>query len=127
MNRQTTPIRTAIYARVGAGKQGGGCTAQIQQLKEYVENDARRSLNGVYADDGVSANAHRPQWEQLLADCDAGKYDEILAVSLSRLERNSSKFSQLVGRLANANVRIATMQEDHTRLSLISGSVMNDG
>jgi len=127
MNKQTTPIRTAIYARVDAGKQGGECAAQIQRLKEYVAKDAHRSLDGVYADDGVPANAHRPEWEKLLADCDAGKYDELLAVNLSRLERNPYRLRQITERLTNANVRIVTMQGDHTLLSLILGSVMNDG
>lgn len=127
MSKQTGPIRTAIYARVDAGKQGDECAEQVQRLKTHIAQDADRRLMGVYVDDGVPANAYRPEWEKLLADCDAGRYDEILAVSLSRLERKTYKLRQSKERLTRSNVRIVTMQGDHTLLPLISGSVMNDG
>lgn len=127
MNKQVTPMRTAIYARVDAGKQGDECAAQIQRLKEFIEKDTHLILAGVYADDGLPASAYRPAWERLLADCDAGKYDEILAVNLSRLERNSFKLGQITDRLANANVRIITLKEDCGLLPLILGSVIADG
>lgn len=127
MSKQVTPIRTAIYARVDAGKQGDECAAQIQRLKEFIEKDTHLILAGVYADDGLPANAPRPEWVKLLSDCDAGQYDAILAMSLSRLERTTFKLGQITDRLANANVRIITLKEDCGLLQLISGRVMSDG
>ena len=127
MNKQATPIRTAIYARVDAGKQGDECAAQIQRLKEFIGQNTHLILAGVYADDGLPANAPRPEWKKLLADCDAGQYDAILAMSLSRLERSTFKLVQITDRLANANVRIITLKEDCGLLQLISGRVMSDG
>lgn len=127
MNKQATPIRTAIYVRVDAGKQGDECAAQVQRLKEFIEKDTHLILAGVYADDGLPANAPRPEWEKLLADCDAGQYDAIFAMSLSRLERSTFKLVQITDRLANANVRIITLKEDCGLLPLILGSVIADG
>lgn len=127
MNKQKAPIRTAIYARVDAGKQGDECATQIQRLKEFIEKDTHLILAGVYADDGLPANAPRPEWEKLLADCDAGQYDAILAMSLSRLERSTFKLVQITDRLAKANVRIITLKEDCGLLPLILGSVIANG
>lgn len=127
MNKQATPIRTAIYARVDAGKHGDECAAQIQRLKEFIEKGAHLILARVYADDGLPAIAPRPGREKLLADCDADQYDAILAMSLSRLERSTFKLGQITGRLANANVRIITLKEDCGLLPLILGSVIADG
>ena len=127
MNQQATPIRTAIYARVDAGKQGDECAAQIQRLKEFIEKDTHLILAGVYADDGLPANAPRPEWVKLLSDCDAGQYDAILAMSLSRLERSTFKIGQITSRLTNAKVRIITLKEDCGLLPLILGSVIADG
>lgn len=84
--------KTAIYARLSVednGKDGDSLKAQIQYLKEYLEDKPQMELCGIFADNGFSGtNYDRPEFQKMMDLVKKGKIHCILVKDLSRLGRN---------------------------------------
>lgn len=81
-------MRVAIYARVSTGEQ-----TTENQLRELEQVAAQRGWDvvAIYDDNGISGakgREHRKQFDQLLRDATAGKFDLIATWSVDRLGRS---------------------------------------
>ena len=84
--------RVAAYARVSSGKdaQLRSLSVQISYYNEYIGNRGDWQLVKIYADEAMTGTRDdRPQFQQLLTDCRAGKIDMVITKSVTRLARNT--------------------------------------
>ncbi len=84
-------IRVAIYARVSTEEQavhGFSIEAQLNTLRNYCSMYGKKVVKE-YVDAGISGKsiAGRYELQQLLKDCEAGEFDEVLVWKISRLAR----------------------------------------
>ena len=85
--------RTAIYCRVDRGGEPQArreaLSAQRRRLEEYAGAEGLLVV-GCYEDDGFSGHdLHRPGLTELVRDGDAGRFEQVLAVSRGRLYRGN--------------------------------------
>lgn len=92
-NRLDEPkeIRVALYARVSTEEQavhGFSIDAQLNTLRNYCSMYGKKVVKE-YVDRGISGKsiAGRYELQQLLKDCEAGEFDEVLVWKISRLAR----------------------------------------
>ena len=84
--------RVAAYARVSSGKDAmlHSLASQVEYYSNYIRRHPGWEYVGVYADEAkTGTKGSREQFQQLLADCKAGKIDHIVTKSISRLARNT--------------------------------------
>jgi len=108
-------MKAAIYSRKSkfTGK-GESVENQIQLCREYgmkylgiIEADFV-----IYEDEGFSGgNTNRPQFQKMLKDAGARKFDVLICYRLDRLSRNVSDFSQLIKDLNRFNVNFVSIRE----------------
>ena len=86
------PQRVAIYVRVStdSSKQTMSYELQKKYYEEFVVRHPRWTLVKIYADEGISGTSlnHRDGFNEMIADCKAGKIDMIITKSVSRFARN---------------------------------------
>ena len=92
MARQTEPKITALYSRLSHEDELQGESNSILNQKLLLESYAKQhgftSLKW-YTDDGFSgANFDRPDFQEMLADIEAGKIGTVIVKDMSRLGRN---------------------------------------
>ncbi len=89
--QKTGPTRVAIYLR---------CSTDDQKHGDFTTIDTQREINlrhvtelggtfaGEYVDEGRSGtNLKRPDWQRLLRDAEAGKFDAVCCTYMSHLAR----------------------------------------
>ena len=85
--------RVAAYARVSMETDLllHSLSAQVSHFSSLIQGNAGWEYVGVYADSGVTGTSteHRDEFKRLLADCDAGLIDIVLAKSISRFARDT--------------------------------------
>ncbi len=94
--------RVAAYARVSLDKEAmlHSLAAQVSYYSELIRRHSEWEYAGVYADEGLTGTkGNRPQFQQLIADCRAGKVDMILVKSISRFARNTVTLLETVREL----------------------------
>ena len=86
-------VRTAVYARVSTrtDEQLESLAAQKEYYENLVMNNPEWTLAGIYVDEGITGTSYkkREQFKAMIADCKAGKIDQIITKSLSRFARNT--------------------------------------
>ena len=85
-------LRVCIYARVSSKSDETEMSyhQQVTYLTEYVQNQPNWELTEVYADYGISGYKNkRPEFQRMIADARAGKFDLIIVKSMSRFARNT--------------------------------------
>ena len=85
-------LRVCIYARVSSisDEMMSSYHQQVTYLKEYVESRPEWELTEIYADKGISGyKSKRPEFQRLLTDARAGKFDLVVVKSISRFARNT--------------------------------------
>jgi len=91
-NMTESTKRAVIYCRVSTedqAKEGVSLEAQESTLRKWVTHRGY-SLNGVYVDDGYTGtNDKRPEFQALVRDAEAGKFDIVVVAKLDRLMRNT--------------------------------------
>ncbi|MHB1154153.1 MAG: recombinase family protein [Eubacteriales bacterium] len=108
--------RVAAYCRVSTDSEEQMNSYKSQ--KEYYENKIRANQDwvfaGIYADEGISGITakKRPQFMQMIADCEAKKVDYILTKSVSRFARNTSEFLEYVRVLKKHGIGIYFEKEN---------------
>ena len=85
--------RAAIYVRLPVeDKQSGTASIETQQLiiAQFLERYPEISVYHTYIDNGATGtNFHRPGFQQMLSDIEAGFVNCVIVKDLSRLGRNT--------------------------------------
>ena len=107
--RQPKLKRVAAYARVSSGKDAmlHSLAAQVEYYSNYIRRHPGWEYVGVYADEAKTGTKDsREQFQQLLADCKAGKIDHIVTKSISRLARNTVTLLETVRELKAMGISV---------------------
>ncbi|GAB3776607.1 DNA invertase Pin-like site-specific DNA recombinase [Nocardioides ginsengisegetis] len=120
-------MKVAIYCRISQDNTGEGlgvsrqledCAALAEQLGwEVVE---------VYTDNDISAMSSkpRPAYRRMLADCDAGHIEGIVAWHADRMYRKATDLGELVDVCKRNNVQIATVKAGTIDLTTPTGRLV---
>lgn len=97
----TTPkgTRAAIYARISRDQQGQGLGVERQeQLCRELAKSLGLNVGEVYTDNDISAYSgrHRPAYERLLTDIQAGQIDAVLCYHSDRLMRRTRELERYI-------------------------------
>lgn len=113
--------RVAAYARVSLESENllHSLSAQISYYSELIQNNSDWEYTGVYADRFVSGTGtvKRPEFQRLIADCDAGLVDIVLVKSISRFARNTVDLLNTVRHLKHLGVDVRFEKEGISSLS----------
>lgn len=85
---KSQPLRAALYVRCSTSKQEDSPDRQRSQAIPYLEGQGY-VLAGEYVDDGIAGDEfeRRPDFQRLLRDARARKFDVLVADELSRISR----------------------------------------
>ena len=107
--------RVAAYARVSVETDLllHSLSAQVSHYSRLIQGNSEWEYAGIYADSGVSGTSveHREEFKRLLADCDAGMIDIVLAKSVSRFARNTVDLLETVRHLKDIGVEVRFERE----------------
>ena len=84
--------RVAAYTRVSSAKDTmlNSLSNQVHAYSSMIQANPEWEYAGVYIDEGITGTKEeRPGFQQMMADCRAGKIDLILTKSISRFARNT--------------------------------------
>ena len=112
--------RTAAYARVSCGKDEmlHSLAAQVSFYSELIQSKPEWEYAGVYADEAETGTKDsRPEFQQLIDDCRAGKIDLIITKSISRFARNTVDLLQTVRELKALGVSVFFEEQNLNSLS----------
>ena len=80
--------KVAAYARVSKDTEQlmRSLSAQVSYYSSLIQNTPEWEYAGVYVDAGITGTsaAARPEFQRLIADCEAGKIIIVLTKSISR-------------------------------------------
>ena len=125
----TETKRVAVYARVSTDNVQQTSSYELQ--KNYYEDQVKRHPNwtlvGIYPDEGISGTSlqHRAKFNQMIADCRAGKIDLIITKSVSRFARNIVDCISLVRELASLNPPVGVFFESENIFTLKDNTEMS--
>ena len=91
--------RVAAYARVSSGKDAmlHSLSAQVSYYSDLIQNHGDWLYTGVYSDEAKTGTKDsRAGFQNLVADCRAGKIDMVITKSISRFARNTVTLLQTV-------------------------------
>ena len=84
--------KVAAYARVSreSDRLNHSLSAQVSYYSNLIQKNPEWEFAGIFADSGISGTgtAKRPEFQRMLAECEAGHIDIILTKSISRFARN---------------------------------------
>lgn len=107
--------RVAAYARVSMETELllHSLSAQVSHYSKLIQSNPEWEYAGVYADEGVTgtSTAHRDEFNRLMADCNAGKIDIVLAKSISRFARDTVDCLNAVRHLKEIGVEVRFERE----------------
>ncbi len=97
----------AVYARYSSDNQREeSIVAQLRACREFCKRK-NYSIIKEYADEAYTGtNDNRPQFQQMLADAEAGLFEVIVAHKLDRIGRNAYDFYKNSHRLQEAGVQM---------------------
>lgn len=118
----TLPKRTrvAAYARVSSGKDTmlNSLSTQINHYKKYITDNQSWIFAGVYADEALTGTKEdRDEFQQLIADCSAGKIDMVITKSISRFARNTVTLLKTIRELKELKVDVYFEEQNIHTLS----------
>lgn len=112
-------LRVALYIRVSTEEQvlhGYSLQTQEEVLTQYARDHGYKIVN-IYRDEGHSARKSalkRPVMQELLADVEAGKIDQILFIKLDRWFRNVREYHKIQEILERHNVTWQATMENYS-------------
>ena len=113
--KETALLRVAAYCRVSSKRdeQHTSYDMQISVYREKIEREPGWTLAGIYADYGLSGTRAegRPQFLQMIKDCEEGKIDVVITKSVSRFSRNTLEAVRFIQRLRGMGVRLIFEKE----------------
>lgn len=102
----------AIYSRKSkfTGK-GESIDNQVQLCKQYGENLGINEFQ-VYEDEGFSGGTtNRPEFQRLIKDAKAKKFEVLICYRLDRISRNIADFSTLINELQELGIGFVSIRE----------------
>ena len=111
------PVRkkVAAYARVSKDTEQlmRSLSAQVSYYSGLIQNMPGWEYAGVYVDAGITGTgaAARPEFQRLIADCEAGKINIVLTKSISRFARNTVDLLATVRHLKELGVEVRFERE----------------
>lgn len=112
--------KVAAYARVSTetNRTFHSFSAQVCHYSEHIQKNTAWIFAGIYADQAISGtNQNRPEFQRMLADCEAGKIDMILTKSISRFARNTVDLLNTVRHLRALGIEVRFEKENIYSLS----------
>jgi len=105
-----------IYARFSSHSQREeSIEQQVEKCEAYAERKGLNVTGGVYADYAISGRTdRRPEFQRMMADAEAGKFDYVICWKTSRLGRNMMEAMQNISRLNQIGVVCYYTEEDFT-------------
>ena len=106
--------RAAVYCRVSTGLecQEGSYEIQKSYYTNLLANSPDEELVRVYADEGSGRTTQgRPEFQQMIQDCEDGKIDVIYTKSISRFSRNMLDCVTVVRRLKELGIPVIFEKE----------------
>lgn len=109
-------MKAAIYSRKSkfTGK-GESIENQIQLCKEYAQTQLKtKNITEfiIYEDEGFSgSNTNRPEFQRLLEDAKARKFDVLICYRLDRISRNVADFSTTLEVLQKYDIDFVSIRE----------------
>ena len=108
--------RVAAYCRVStdSDEQETSYDAQVNHYATYIEAHPGWTLAGIYADQGISGTqaSKRPEFTQLIEDCEAGAVDLVITKSISRFARNTLDCLNYIRKLKALSIPILFEKEN---------------
>jgi len=102
-------MRVAVYCRVSSQSQElEQQEAACRRLCEYREYD----VGEVYSEIISGAKSKRPEYQRLVADLRALRYDGVVVFRLDRLGRNARELALLVDELENKGIKVLSVHEN---------------
>ena len=103
-------LRVAAYCRVStdAEEQQNSFENQVSYYTNYINNKEEYDLAGIYADEGISGTSTRKRadFNRMIADCEKGKIDLVIAKSISRFARNTQDCLSYARKLKNMGIGV---------------------
>jgi len=107
--------RVVAYARVSSDKGAAehSLEAQIDYYKDYITEKPDWIYAGMYADNGISGTKdNRPDFQRMMADARAGKFDLIVTKSVTRFARNIVTLLDATRKLKALGINVLFEKED---------------
>jgi len=102
-------MQVAVYCRVSSQSQElEQQVVACQRLCDYREYDVAE----VYSEIVSGAKAKRPEYQRLVADLRALRYDGVVVFRLDRLGRNARELALLVDELENKGIKVLSVHEN---------------
>ena len=102
--------RVAVYCRVSTDtdQQEGSYETQVNYYRSLIASKDQYTLVDIYGDLGASGRTvkHRPEFQRMIQDCEAGKIDLIMSKSISRFARNLLDCISYVRKLSKLGIGI---------------------
>jgi len=115
--------KTGIYARVSTTKQS--TDRQIQESREFIDNDAEREEAKIYADVESGASISRDGIDELIQDIKSGKITKVVTWEYSRVARNFMFGIEFINLCIDEGVEIVTVNDMFPRIHG-DGDVMDE-
>ena len=122
--KKPTPMqrkKVAAYARVSKDTEQlmHSLSAQVSYYSDLIQRTPDWEYAGVYVDAGLTGTSTeaRPEFQRLIADCEAGKINIVLTKSISRFARNTVDLLSTVRRLKELGVEVRFEKEHINSLS----------
>lgn len=108
-------LRVCAYCRVSTDteEQESSYESQLQFYTSHISKNENWLFAGIYADKGISGKSvkNRPQFLQMIKDCEDGKIDMIITKSISRFARNTQNSIFYIRLLRDLNIPIYFEQQ----------------
>lgn len=115
LNIPKQKLRVCAYCRVSTDMeaQESSYDSQLQFYTKYISDNPNWVFSGIYADKGISGKSakNRPQFMQMIQDCEDGKIDMIITKSLSRFARNTQNSIYYIRLLRGMGIPILFEQQ----------------
>jgi site-specific DNA recombinase len=108
-----TEIRAAIYARYSSDKQNDrSIEDQAALCRALCKRDGLLVIE-LYADRAISgaSTANRLEWQRLMRDARAGRFNVVVAEALDRISRDQEDLAGIHKRLSFLGIEIRTVQD----------------
>ena len=107
--------RVCAYCRVSTDNDEQLSSFELQQAhyRQLVEDHPNWELKHIYADEGISGTSlkNRDQFNEMITECQRGKYDLIITKSVSRFARNLVDCISLIRMLKGLNPPVGVFFE----------------
>ena len=117
--RTNTQRKAAIYLRISLDQSGEGLAIERQRQDcEAIAQAKGWDVTEVYADNSISASkksVKRPEYERMIDDLHAGKFDAVICYDLDRLTRQPRQLEDWIDWAEDRNIALVTANGEANR------------